>query len=435
MANPQRHAGLELQHPRGLADKDRESERVRCSAQGFQHHRLSSVYRIAQTEGGIEMETGIEELPVIGTTAMCDLEPYLEESDPAAADRIRVARARLGKRVVVLGHHYQRDEVIAFADVTGDSYKLAQAATRTEAEFIVFCGVHFMAESADVLARRDTAGNALQQVILPDLNAGCSMADMAEITQVEACWEQLERAGVTRGLIPLTYMNSTAAIKAFCGERGGLVCTSSNAQRAFAWAMERGERILFLPDQHLGRNTGMTMGLEPREMPVWDPWLPQGGLTGDALQQARILLWKGHCSVHQRFLPQQVDQVRERHAGIRVIVHPECRWEVCRKADAVGSTEQLIRMVEEAEAGSSFAIGTEIHLVNRLAARFRQQGKRVMTLDETGCLCTTMYRISPQHLAWSLENLVEGRVVNRITVPAGVRHWARVALDRMLEVG
>lgn len=368
------------------------------------------------------------------TAAQCSLDDYFAMPDHSADTRIRAARQRLGQRVIILGHHYQRDEVIAFADATGDSYKLAQAATQTDAEFIVFCGVHFMAESADVLARRDEQGNALQQVILPDLNAGCSMADMAEISQVEACWEQLERAGATEGLIPLTYMNSTAAIKAFCGERGGLVCTSSNARQAFEWALARGKRILFLPDQHLGRNTGFAMGFGLDEMAVWDPWMPQGGLTIHAQQRARILLWKGHCSVHQRFLPGHVEAMRERYTGIQVIVHPECRWDVCQKADAVGSTEQLIRMVEEAEAGTTFAVGTEVHLVNRLARRFGPLGKRVMTLDETGCLCTTMYRISPQHLAWALENLVEGRVVNQITVSPTVRRWARVALDRMLEV-
>lgn len=373
-------------------------------------------------------------LPEDGLTTQCSLDDYLAMPDHSADERIRTAREQLGERVMILGHHYQRDEVIAFADATGDSYKLAQAATRTEAEFIIFCGVHFMAESADVLARRDERGDALQQVILPDLNAGCSMADMAEISQVEACWEQLERADATDGLIPLTYMNSTAAIKAFCGERGGLVCTSSNARQAFEWALARGQRILFLPDQHLGRNTGFAMGFGLDEMAVWDPWMPEGGMSRTTQQAARILLWKGHCSVHQRFLPGHVDAMREQYPDIRVIVHPECRWEVCQRADAVGSTEQLIRMVEDAEPGTTFAVGTEIHLVNRLAQRFAPLGKRVMTLDETGCLCTTMYRISPQHLAWALENLVQGRVVNRITVPPTVRKWAHVALDRMLEL-
>jgi quinolinate synthase len=263
---------------------------------------------------------------------------------------------------------------------------------------------------------------------------------MAEISQVEACWESLERLGLAADTVPLTYMNSTAAIKAFCGEHGGLVCTSSNARAAFEWAFVRGKRILFLPDQHLGRNTGYEMGIPLTEMVVWDPWAIQigeghGGQTKQNLAASRVLLWKGHCAVHQRFLPGHVDQVRAKYPGIQVIVHPECRWEVCQKADALGSTEQLIKIVEQASPGAMFAVGTEIHLVNRMARRFAEQGKRVITLDDTGCLCTTMYRISPQHLAWALENLVEGRVVNRIQVRKSVKHWARVALDRMLEVG
>jgi quinolinate synthase len=363
------------------------------------------------------------------TDGVCSLENYLALPDQSMDARIAAARARLGVTTILLGHHYQRDEVIRFADFTGDSYKLSKAAAETNAKYIVFCGVHFMAESADVLGRDG------QQVILPDLNAGCSMADMAEISQVEACWEALERLGMAGDTIPLTYMNSAAAIKAFCGERGGLVCTSSNARAAFEWACARGKRILFLPDQHLGRNTGSAMGIPLDEMSVWDPWALQGGQSQDHLKSSRILLWKGHCSVHQRFLPSHVDQVRAKYPGIQVIVHPECRWEVCQKADALGSTERLIALVEQAPAGTMFAVGTEIHLVNRLARRFASQGKRVITLDDTGCLCTTMYRISPNHLAWALENLVEGRVVNRIQVRPGVKHWARVALDRMLEIG
>jgi quinolinate synthase len=359
---------------------------------------------------------------------LCSLENYLALPDHSMDERIAAARARLGSTTVLLGHHYQRDEVVRFADFTGDSYKLSKAAAETDAKYIVFCGVHFMAESADVLGRDG------QQVILPDLNAGCSMADMAEISQVEACWEALERAGLAEETIPLTYMNSTAAIKAFCGERGGLVCTSSNAGGAFRWVFERGKRILFLPDQHLGRNTGYAMGFPLDEMVVWDPWMPEGGQTRQALAASRVVLWKGHCSVHQRFLPSHVDQVRAKYPGIRVIVHPECRWEVCQKADALGSTERLIELVEQAPAGSMFAVGTEIHLVNRLAKQFADKGKRVITLDDTGCLCTTMYRITPQHLAWALENLVEGRVVNRIKVRDSVKQWAHVALDRMLEV-
>jgi quinolinate synthase len=374
-----------------------------------------------------------EETAVSSAESSCSLENYLALPDHSMDARIAEARARLGASTILLGHHYQRDEVIRFADFTGDSYKLSRIAADTGAQYIVFCGVHFMAESADVLGRDG------QQVILPDLNAGCSMADMAEISQVEACWEALERLGLADDTIPLTYMNSTAAIKAFCGERGGLVCTSSNARAAFEWAFARGKRILFLPDQHLGRNTGFAMGIPLDEMAVWDPWAiqigpNQGGQAQDKLAASRILLWKGHCAVHQRFLPGHVDQVRAKYPGIQVIVHPECRWEVCQKADALGSTEQLIKIVEEAPTGSMFAIGTEIHLVNRLARRFAAEDKRVITLDDTGCLCTTMYRISPQHLAWALENLIEGRVVNRIEVRPGVKYWSRVALDRMLQV-
>jgi len=376
----------------------------------------------------------VEELPEIGSQETCSLENYLALPDHSMDDRIAAARAKLGSQVLLLGHHYQRDEIIRFADVTGDSYKLSKIASQTEAKYIVFCGVHFMAESADLLGRQDEHGNTIQQVILPDLNAGCSMADMAEISQVEAAWEALEKLGLTDGLVPLTYMNSTAAIKAFCGERGGLVCTSSNARTAFEWAFERGKRIFFLPDQHLGRNTGHAMGIPLDRMPVWDPWALQGGQTKLALHASRVILWKGHCSVHQRFLPSHVDQVRAKFPGIQVIVHPECRWDVCQKADALGSTERLIKIVEDAPSGSTFAIGTEIHLVNRLAKRFAPEGKKIMTLDDSGCLCTTMYRISPQHLAWALENLVEGRVVNLIQVKRSVKRWARVALDRMLEI-
>jgi quinolinate synthase len=358
----------------------------------------------------------------------CSLDNYLSQPDRTMDDRIAAARATLGTDVVLLGHHYQRDEVIRFADFTGDSYKLSKAASQSDAKYMIFCGVHFMAETADVLA------HDWQQVILPDLNAGCSMADMAEIGQVEDCWDSLTRAGLTEKMIPLTYMNSAAAIKAFCGERSGLVCTSSNARGAFEWAFARGERILFLPDQHLGRNTAFAMGIPMSEMVVWDPYQINGGVAPERLKLAKVILWKGHCSVHQRFLPEHVDRVRREEPGMQVIVHPECRWEVCQKADAVGSTERIIEVIEKAPVGSSFAVGTEIHLVNRLAKKFAQRGKRIITLDDSGCLCTTMYRISPQHLAWALENLVEERVVNRIKVDKDVKRWARVALDRMLEV-
>ena len=363
-------------------------------------------------------------------TAVCSLDNYLVLPDHTMDERILAAKETLGRDLVILGHHYQRDEVIRFADFRGDSYKLSQQAANAGGKYIVFCGVHFMAESADVLAHPG------QVTILPDLNAGCSMADMAEITQVEDCWEQLVRAGLTtdegQGITPLTYMNSTAAIKAFCGERGGLVCTSSNAGAAFRWGFGKNPKLLFLPDQHLGRNTGYAMGIPLNEMVVWDPFQPLGGQTPERLRAARVILWKGHCSVHQRFLPEHVDAVRARHPGIRVIVHPECRWEVCQKADGIGSTEKLINLVEEAPAGAQFAVGTEIHLVNRMAKE--HPDKTIMTLDESGCLCTTMFRISPQHLCWALENLLEGSVVNRIRVPDEVKYWARVALDRMLEI-
>ena len=372
----------------------------------------------------------LEEAPAQSAPEACSLDHYLVQSDDTMDARIAAAREKLGANAVVLGHHYQRDEVIRFADFTGDSYKLSKNASETNAKYMIFCGVHFMAETADILAK------PWQQVILPDLNAGCSMADMAEIGQVEDCWESLERAGVTanEGILPLTYMNSAANIKAFCGERGGLVCTSSNARAAFEWAFQRAGKILFLPDQHLGRNTAFAMGIPLNEMVVWDPYQINGGVTPDRMRAAKIILWKGHCSVHQRFLPEHVDRVRREEPGMQVVVHPECRWEVCQKADALGSTERIIDLIEHSPEGSSFAVGTEIHLVNRLAQRFAPLGKRVITLDESGCLCTTMYRISPQHLAWSLENLVEGRVMNRIRVDDDVKHWSRVALDRMLEI-
>ena len=373
----------------------------------------------------------LDEAPVQVAGEACSLDHYLVQPDESMDARIRAARETLGAEAVVLGHHYQRDEVIRYADFTGDSYKLSKAAAQSSARTMVFCGVRFMAETADILAR------PWQQVILPDLNAGCSMADMAEIGQVEDCWESLERQGTAtngQGILPLTYINSAAEIKAFCGERGGLVCTSSNARAAFEWAFRRAGKVLFLPDQHLGRNTAFAMGIALDEMVVWDPYQINGGVTPERLRAARVILWKGHCSVHQRFLPEHVDRVRREEPGMQVVVHPECRWEVCQKADALGSTERIIELIEQAPEGSSFAVGTEIHLVNRLAKRFAPLGKRVITLDESGCLCTTMYRISPQHLAWALENLIDGRVVNRIQVDDEKKHWARVALDRMMEI-
>ena len=367
------------------------------------------------------------------TAPICSLENYLVLSDNTMDDRLFAAREALGSDCVILGHHYQRDEVIGFADFRGDSYKLAQQAAAAAGKYIIFCGVHFMAESADVLSRPG------QVTILPDLNAGCSMADMAEITQVEDCWEQLVSAGLTddagQGITPITYMNSTAAIKAFCGVRGGVVCTSSNAPGAFNWAFAKTPKILFLPDQHLGRNTAYRLAVPLNEMVVWDPYLIGGGVTPERLRAAKVILWKGHCSVHQRFLPEHVDNVRAKCPGIRVIVHPECRWEVCQKADGIGSTEGLLKMIREAPSGTTFAVGTEIHLVNRMGKEFAAEGKKVITLDDSGCLCTTMFRISPQHLCWALENLVEGNIVNQIKVKDDVKRWARVALDRMLDIG
>ncbi len=347
-------------------------------------------------------------------------------SDPGLVERARAAKAALGDRVFVLGHHYQRDEVIAFADVTGDSFKLAQqAAAHPEAEFIVFCGVHFMAESADILTA-DT-----QAVVLPDLAAGCSMADMAAIGQVEDCWRVLEAAGVADVTIPVTYMNSTAAIKAFTGRHGGTVCTSSNAERSLEWAFERGEKVLFLPDQHLGRNTAVRdLGLSLDDCVVFNPNKPGGGLTVEQLRNARMILWRGHCSVHGRFTPDCVDEVRERVPGVTVIVHPECAYEVVEKADAVGSTEKIIATISAAEPGTAWAVGTELNLVRRLA--LANPDKEIVYLDRTVCFCSTMNRIDLPHLVWALESLVEGSVVNRIEVDPDTSHWARVALDRML---
>ena len=353
-------------------------------------------------------------------------ERYLGLSDEEMDARIAAARTTLGSRVVILGHHYQRDEVIKFADYTGDSFRLAsQIASRPEADYIVFCGVHFMAESADVL------GAPHQQVILPDLAAGCSMADMAEADQLETCWEELTQMGV-RGVVPVTYINSAASIKAFVGERGGTVCTSSNAAATLEWAFERGEKVLFLPDQHLGRNTAYKMGVPFDEMVVWDPNEIFGAVDPDALKRAKMILWKGHCSVHVRFSAAQIAAVRKQHPGIRVIVHPEVPWDVVQAADDSGSTEYIITQVKSSPAGSVWAVGTEVHLVNRLAREVAPD--RVVSLDQFGCLCSTMFRVSPNHLLWILEELVAGRVHNRIVVPDDQKHWTRVALDRMLSI-
>ncbi|GAA3215884.1 quinolinate synthase NadA [Actinocorallia longicatena] len=347
-------------------------------------------------------------------------------SDPDLVARAKAAKEALGGKVFVLGHHYQRDEVIQFADVTGDSFKLAKdAAARPDAPYIVFCGVHFMAESADILTGAD------QKVILPDLAAGCSMADMATFNQVEDCWDTLEDLGIADRVVPVTYMNSSADIKAFVGRRGGVVCTSSNAKRALDWAFEQGEQVLFLPDQHLGRNTAvLEMGYGLEDCVVYNPNRPNGGLTDDQLKNAKMILWKGHCSVHGRFSIDAVNEVRERVPGVNVLVHPECRNEVVTAADHVGSTEYIIKKLDAAEPGSSWAIGTELNLVQRL--KNAHPDKNVMFLEKTVCFCSTMNRIDLPHLVWTLESLVRGEVPNQIVVDEDTAHYARVALDQML---
>ncbi|MFB9853672.1 quinolinate synthase NadA [Micromonospora andamanensis] len=347
-------------------------------------------------------------------------------SDPDLVARATAAKAALGDRVFVLGHHYQRDEVIQFADVTGDSFKLArEAAARPQAEYIVFCGVHFMAESADILT------SDAQQVVLPDLAAGCSMADMAALPQVENAWDVLTELGLAERTVPVTYMNSSADIKGFVGRNGGVVCTSSNAKRALDWAYEQGEKVLFLPDQHLGRNTAvLEMGFSLDDCVLYDPHKPNGGLTAEQLRDAKMILWRGHCSVHGRFTLESVNDVRKRVPGVNVLVHPECRHEVVQAADQVGSTEYIIRTIEAAPAGSAWAVGTELNLVRRLA--LAHPDKQIMFLDRAVCYCSTMNRIDLPHLVWALEELVAGRVVNRITVDADTAHHARVALDQML---
>ena len=386
---------------------------------------------MSETIGGVTTQTvpllllgrGADPRSERGVECPGDLPPA---SDPDLVDRARRARAALGERAFVLGHHYQRDEVIQFADVTGDSFKLARdAAARPEAQFIVFCGVHFMAESADIL----TADH--QQVILPDLAAGCSMADMARLIQVEEAWERLEDAGVVGSTVPITYMNSAADIKAFCGRNGGAVCTSSNAERALRWAFDHGDKVLFLPDQHLGRNTAvLQMGLSLDDCVVIDPHRPDFGVTDQQLRDATMLLWRGHCSVHGRFTAQSVADVRDRIPGVHVIAHPECLHEVVLGADFVGSTEFIINTIAAAPAGTSWAVGTELNLVKRLAQQ--HPDKTVVFLDKTVCFCATMNRIDLPHLVWAMENLVDGKVVNRIEVDPDTAHWARVALDRML---
>jgi quinolinate synthase len=354
-------------------------------------------------------------------------ERYTDATPDELAARVSAAKAKLGSRVFILGHHYQRDEVIQFADARGDSYRLSVLAQEhPEADYIVFCGVHFMAESADIL----TAPH--QQVILPDLNAGCSMADMADIDEVEEAWESLRRVVDIEQLVPITYMNSSAALKAFVGREGGAVCTSTNARAVIQWALAKGEKLLFFPDQHLGRNTGFALGYDDANMRVWDPRRDLGGLSEADCKDATFLLWKGHCSVHQRFRPEHVAAFRAQHPAGLVVAHPECSRDVCKIADQVGSTDFIIRAVEESPPGSVFGIGTEIHLVNRL--NNEHPDKTVVTLDPLVCPCSTMSRIDLPHLAWILDNLLAGKVVNRITVDDETAEWARVALQRMLDI-
>lgn len=346
-------------------------------------------------------------------------------SDPSLVDRARTARAALGSRALVLGHHYQRDEVIEFADITGDSFKLAQAAAQSEAEYIIFCGVHFMAESADILT------SPAQKVILPDLAAGCSMADMATLAQVDDCWKVLEDLGVSGSTIPVTYMNSSAAIKSFTGKNGGTICTSSNAKRAMTWAFEQGEKVLFLPDQHLGRNTAvLSLGLGLEDCVLWNPWKPMGGLTAEEIKNAKVILWRGHCSVHGRFSLDTVNEVREKVPGVQVLVHPECQYDVVSHADVVGSTEMIIRTIEAAPPGSKWAIGTELNLVSRLSKNHPE--KSIIFLDKTVCYCSTMNRIDLPHLVWAMESLANGHLVNQIQVSEEVAKFSRIALERML---
>jgi quinolinate synthase len=357
--------------------------------------------------------------------------PLPDEYTLATADelvaRITAAKETLGARLLILGHHYQRDEVIRFADAIGDSFKLARfAADNDHATDIVFCGVHFMAESADVLTGDH------QRVILPDLNAGCSMADMANIDQVEEAWDEVAAITSIERLVPITYMNSSAALKAFVGRNGGAVCTSSNARAVLEWSFSRGDKVLFFPDQHLGRNTGFDMGYDASDMRVWDPRQELGGLEERDVKEATFLLWKGHCSVHQRFKPEHVEAARAEHPGVEIVVHPECAHEVVEIADKVGSTERIQAWVQDAEPGTVMAIGTEIHMVQRLAAQ--HPDKTIVSLDPLVCPCSTMFRIDAPHLAWVLENLVAGEVVNQIVVDADTAQWARVALERMLSI-
>lgn len=362
-------------------------------------------------------------------TATINFDRFNVLADEDAHARIRAARAKLGSRAVLLCHHYQRADVYQYADLTGDSLKLSRLAGETSAEYIVFCGVHFMAEVADIM----TPDN--QIAILPDLAAGCSMADMASLAKVERCWRELsEVLNPDEMITPITYINSAADLKAFCGDHGGIVCTSTNAKTILGWAMERREKVLFFPDQHLGRWSGHQMGIALEDMQVWDPDQEMGGLTAEQIKKAKILLWKGHCSVHQMFQPGHILKWRNQNPGGFVISHPESSFEVCKQSDYVGSTEYIIKMVKEGAPSTKWLVGTELNLVNRLAEEVKHEGKVVQFMAPTVCMCSTMQRIDPQHLAWTLENLAEGNVVNQIKVPEHEARSAKVALDRMLAI-
>ncbi len=382
-----------------------------------------------------ETETGMKTLPLSSEPSFAywqqDIpEEYWNLGADELVERVAKAREKLGSRLIVLGHHYQREDIIQFADFRGDSFKLARwAAEHGESEYIVFAGVHFMAEAADILSGEH------QKVMLPNMAAGCSMADMADPEDVYACWEELEEAGVAGKVVPVTYMNSAASLKAFCGKHGGIVCTSSNAPAVLKWAFERGEKVLFFPDQHLGRNTGARMGVPLDVMPLWNyhkPYGSLGGLSVEELERARVLLWQGHCSVHQRFTVEQIDAARQKHPDVTVVVHPECRYDVVQAADCNGSTEFIARTIAEGAPGSKFAVGTEINLVSRLA--HENPDKTVFCLDPVVCPCSTMYRIHPAYLAWTVEQLAQGNIVNRVHVDDETARYAKIALDRMLEV-
>jgi len=401
------------------------------------HEDFIPVASAASSLAGIacETNTGLETVPLSRETSFAYWQQdipreYWDLDARQLVDRVAEARRKLGRRLIVLGHHYQREDIIQFADFRGDSFKLAQwAAQHPESEFIVFCGVHFMAEAADILSAPH------QKVVLPNMAAGCSMADMADPEDVYACWEELEEAGIAGKVVPVTYMNSAASLKAFCGRHNGIVCTSSNATAVLKWAFERGEKVLFFPDQHLGRNTGAKMGIPLDRMSLWNynqPFGSLGGMTLEELERSRVILWQGHCSVHQRFTVDQINAARAKYPDIHVVVHPECRYEVVQAADSNGSTEFIARTITEAPPGSKFAVGTEINLVSRLA--HENPDKLVFCLDPVVCPCSTMYRIHPAYLAWTVEELAAGRIVNQVRVDEETARYAKIALDRMLTV-